>query len=61
MNTKEEQIQVKILQMMLMKKLEENETIHKDKRVVTIEEEKKTLEYEETKHLDIEKIASTNQ
>ena len=40
----------------------ENERVHKNKyRVVTIEEEKKTLGYQETMNLDIENIASTNQ
>ena len=41
---------------------EENERIHNEKgKVVTIEEERKTLEYQETMDLDIEHIASTNQ
>ena len=40
----------------------ENEIIHKDKEtVVTIEDEKKTLEYQETMNFDIENIASTGQ
>ena len=33
----------------------------KIKRVVTIEEERNTLEYQETMNLDIEKIASKSQ
>ena len=42
--------------------VEANETIDKNKdKVVTIEEEKNTLEYQETMNLDIENMASTNQ
>ena len=41
---------------------EDDERIHIDKeKVVTIEEEKKTLEYQETMNLDIENIASSSQ
>ena len=39
-----------------------NQRIHKDKeRVFTIEEERNTLEYQETKNLDIGKISSTGE
>ena len=38
-----------------------NERIHKDKeKVVTIEDEKNTLEYQETMDLDVENIAITS-
>ena len=41
---------------------EDNEIIHKYKeKVVTIEEERNTLEYQEILNLDIENIASTSQ
>ena len=41
---------------------EKNKRIHKDKeKVVTIEEQRKTLEYQEAMNLDIENIASTSQ
>ena len=41
---------------------EEKEIFHKDKdKVDSVEEEKKTLEYQEILNLDIEDIASTNQ
>ena len=43
------------------KNSEENEIIHKKKKVLTIEQGKKPLEYQETMDLDIGKIASTNQ
>ena len=40
----------------------DNERIHKDKeKVVTIEEEMNTSEYQETMNLDIDKIPSTSQ
>ena len=42
--------------------VEHNEIIHKDKeKVVTIEEERNTLEYQEKINLDIENISSTSQ
>ena len=44
------------------KNVEESERINKYKeKVVTIEEERKTLEYQETVNLDIENITSTSQ
>ena len=44
------------------KNAEDNGIIHKDKeKVFTIEEERNTLEYQETMNLDIENIASTSQ
>ena len=40
---------------------EDNKNIHKNREiVVTIEEDRKTSEYQETMNLDIENIASTN-
>ena len=47
---------------MLMKMLNTKEIIHKDnEKVFTIEEENKTLEYQETINLDIKNIDSTKQ